>query len=279
MWTPRLRSSRLPAASILTAALGLAVFLLPADLAAQGPVVLEVDTVRAIQPWGRHAEYTFPRLVLPASPAVATAINRHFSTMMLEVDPDTAGDALFDLVWGDSVSGGMPRLNDITWVVRHPLPEVVEIELTAEGCGAYCEAFTVRNIYDLRNGRYLPYDTLFSPEGLKALDDTLYQAWVDRLNGYILARIDDLADKEIDPEFVDQVRGSMELYRQCMDERAVGDPYVEDLSIVAEGMSFSIARCAPHVVLELDELAPVSFTLSLAWCRPFMRPELRLLFP
>ncbi len=239
---------------------------------------LQVDTVRALQPWAPHAEYTFPRLVLPERPAVAARINRQLAIDILEADPDTAGDDLFDMVWGDTVSGWMPRLNDISWEVRRPFNEIVEVELSAEGCGAYCEGFTTRRLFDLRDGTWLSYDSLFTPEGFSTVQDTLYRAWVAHLDGYILAMLDDLADKEIQPEYVEQVRGSLELYRNCMDERPMGEPYVEDFGVVPDGLSFSIARCAPHVSRELDELDPVLLTLSLAYCRPLIRGERRDLF-
>lgn len=239
---------------------------------------LQVDTVRALQPWAPHAEYTFPRLVLPERPAVAARINRQLAMDLLEADPDTAGDDLFAMVWGEPVSGWMPRLNDISWEVRRPFTELVEIELSAEGCGAYCEGFTTRRLFDLRDGSALPYDSLFTAEGLRTVQDTLYRAWVAHLDGYILSTLDDLADKEIEPDYVDQVRGSLEIYRQCLDERPVGEPYVEHVGVVAEGLSFSIARCAPHVVRELDVLDPVTFTLSLAYCSPLIRAERRALF-
>ncbi|MBK6628775.1 MAG: hypothetical protein IPG35_14475 [Flavobacteriales bacterium] len=221
--------------------------------------------------------WTFPRIGLPQRPAVAARIDRDLCIEFLEVDPDTAGGNLFDLVWGDAEDRTMPRLRDLEWSVRQPFPEVLEVELSGEGCGAYCEGFTKRYQFDLRTGRRLDFDSLFTPEGITAINDTLLKAWNALLNDHIASMLDSLTDSEIDPEYMDQYRAEVEMYARCQAERT-DDPYVADLKLDAQGSRFFIARCAAHVDQNLDELDPVSFVLAYAWCGRWMRPELRPLF-
>ncbi len=246
--------------------------------AAGAQPVLQVDTIRAVQPWEPHAEYTFPHLVLPERPAIAARIQRDLCIDLLEVDPDTAQGRYFDRVWGDTVGWTTPRLSYLEWTVRRPMPEVVEVELSAEGCGAYCEGFTTHDQYDLRSGRRLDYDSLFTPAGVSALNDTLLVLWKELLNAHIAQVVDSLADSEIDPEYVEFLKAELEMYRECLDGRA-DDPYVEDLQVGPDGIRFFISRCAPHAWLNLDELDPVSFVLPFAWCGRWMRDDLRSLFP
>ncbi|MBL8002565.1 MAG: hypothetical protein JNL05_11435 [Flavobacteriales bacterium] len=243
-----------------------------------GQVTVLVDTARAVQPWPPYETYSFPRIRLPQHPAVAARIDHDLCIDVLEVDPDTANGHLFDRVWGDTVGWTTPRLSYLEWSVRRPFPGVLEVELSAEGCGAYCEGFTTHYQYDLRTGRRLDYDSLFTPQGIATLNDTLYKAWTALLNGHIAGVVDSLADSEIDPEYVEFLRAELELYRNCLGERT-DDPYVEDLMFEAEGVRFFISRCAGHVDLALDELDPVSFVLPYGWCGRWMRPDLRPLFP
>lgn len=241
--------------------------------------VFQVDTIRAVQPWAPHEVYTFPRLVIPARPAVAARINTHLSIDFLEVDPDTAHGHYFDKVWGDTVGWTTPRLSYLGWEVRQPLPNVLEVELSGEGCGAYCEGFITSYHYDLHNGRYLTKDSLFTPPGIAALNDTLYARWRSTLTAYIASVLDSVADPHVDTAAVEEMKATMELYQNCLDERADGDPYTSDFTVSASGLRFFIARCAPHVVQELDVLDPIAFELPYAICKPWMRAEVKELFP
>ncbi len=238
-----------------------------------------VDTIRATQPWAPHAEYTFPRLSLPERPSVAARINRHLCIDFLEADPDTAGNNLFGLVWGDTATARLPSLYDPTWEVHHPLPEVVDIELTAEWCGAYCEGFTRHYVYDLRNGHYLGFDSLFTPAGLSVVNDTLDKLWRSTLNAYVDSLETASSGPDLLPEDKEFAQSVATLYLDCLEERIDRAPYVDDIQPRLTAMRFFISRCAGHVNQNLDELDPLSFELSYSWLRQYMRPELRSLFP
>lgn len=247
-------------------------------LQAQDIPVLHIDTVRAVQPWHPHETYSFPRFALPERPVVAARINRDLCIDFLDVDPDTAKDMLFANVWGDTVGWTTPQLSFLEWSVRRPFAQVLQVELSGEGCGAYCEGFTMHYQFDLRTGRRLEHDSLFMPQGIAAINDTLLKAWTALLNGHMAGVVDSLADTEIDPEYVDFLRAELEMYRRCLVERT-DEPYVVDLVFEGEGVRFFLARCASHVEQALDELDPVSFTLRYSWLHRFMRPDLQDLFP
>lgn len=252
---------------------GLAMTFRAGNTCAQGRTVMLVDTIRAAQPWPPYAEYSLPRLVMPEHPEVATTINRHLAIDFLEADPDTAGDRLFDKVWGDTVTGWMPRLSYLEWEVHHPLPEVVDIELSAEGCAAYCEGFTRHYIYDLRDGRYLDYDSLFTPSGLVAVNDTLDKLWRSTLRTYVDSLEIGLSGPDLTPGDKEVAQLVAVLYLDCLEERVDLAPYVEDVQPLTTGMRFFIARCAAHVNQNLDELDPVSFQLQYGWLLTRIRPQ------
>lgn len=248
-------------------------------LGAFAQVPFMVDTIRAVQPWAPNETYTFPRLVMPERPAIAARINKHLCTVFLEVDPDTANGHYFDRVWGDNVGWTTPRLSYLEWNVSRPLPNVLEVELSGEGCGAYCEGFVTHYHYDLRDGGYIGLDSLITPEGRSAFTTTIHTRWEDTITTCIAIMLDSAALPSLDTEILEHLQATMEMYQQCLDDRSDGDAYVSDFTAEIDGIRFFTSRCAPHVVQELDVLDPVSFVLPYSTCTPWMRVEVRSLFP
>lgn len=245
---------------------------------AQSPPVVLVNEVRATRPWEPREAYAFPRIVMPERPAVAHRINRHLCGELLEVDPDSAGNALFGNVWGDSAGTWLPRLNYLSWSTAHPCPEVLDVLIEGEACGAYCEGFSSHYVYDLREGRVLTFDSLFTAAGAMAVNDSLYRRWVRMLGDHIAATLDGMSVEGVGTDDLERSRAMLEMYRYCMEQRPEGEPYVTDIVPFAGGIGFFIARCASHVDQALDELDPLRFDLSTAWLAQHLRPDIRGLF-
>ncbi len=248
---------------------------------------VKVDTIRAVQPWAPHAEYTFPKLDITDRPVQSARIQGDLALRLLDVDVDSvAQHHLFDKVWGDTVSGWLPRLNDLSWQVRMPLPEIVEIEFSAEACGAYCEGFTSYLQYDLRDGAYIGFDSLFSASGGESLEDTLRSLWVERVSAHLVQlnvelaalRAQDGSDTAAKAEEYQVMQDQIELYRRCLGELSGYGFYVSGISVEHDSLRFHIARCANHVEQALDELDPLSITLPMEMVVPLMRSERQALF-
>ncbi|MEO8588557.1 MAG: hypothetical protein ABI432_04250 [Flavobacteriales bacterium] len=237
-----------------------------------------IDTISAVQPWAPNEAYSFPHLRMPEQPDIAARIHHDLCTDFLQVDPDSAGNDIFEMVWGDAVSGGMPRLNSLTWSFTRPLPQLLGFEFSAEGCGAYCEGFTTHYVYDLRNGDRLVYDSLFTAAGLIAVNDTLDRAWRRVVSDRIQMLDDERLSSDLAPEDAERINSKIELYRVCFDERPVGEPYVADMEPLSNGMRVFIARCSAHANRELDELDAVELFLPYSWLVPYLRPDVRVVF-
>ncbi len=249
--------------------------------------VVQVDTIRAVQPGAPFEEYSFPRLVVAERAVQTSRINRHMALRLLDVDIDSvAQDHLFDEVWGDPEGKWMPRLNYLSWQVRRPLAEVVEVEFSAEACGAYCEGFTDYLLYDLRDGTYIGDDSLFTAAGRAMLADTLKAVWFQRVSGHLVRLMVEsaaLLDKGVeDTAAVGEERQMMdsqiELYQRCLDERADRGPYILGMTIEPGLLRFHVARCSNHVEQALDELDPMSIALPINAVFPLIRPDRQSLF-
>ena len=240
------------------------------------PVV--VDTISAMQPWPPYEEFTFPRFLTPGNPKLAARIERDLCIDFLEVDPDTAKGSIFQQVWGDPASTAPQRLSLLSWTSEQPLPEVLSVSFSAEGCGAYCEGFTTHYIYDLRDGHRLLYDSLFTETGRVAVDDTLRRNWQAAVEAHIQLIQGSLKLDSLSIEDIEWLHEAMDLYRQCLLERTDYRPYVVDIEPMGKALRVYIARCNAHADRALDELDEVKVDLLYEWLRPYLRPEFVALF-
>ncbi len=242
-------------------------------LPAQG---LRLDTLRDVQPGGRHEVFTFPHLAWPERPEIASRINRDLCVEFLEVDPDTAHNGLFTQVWGDPLSESMPRVNALTWSCVRPRLEVVSIELMGEFCSAYCAEFDIHYTYDLRSGLRLQYDSLFTDIGLRLVTDSLDQRWRRKLQDEVLKMEEQLTVAGPLSDTAGMIRGAIQLYTDCLAERRT--LYVEDLELGADMMIVRVARCGHHADRALDELGAVGSGLDYSWLLSYFKPGLAHLF-
>jgi hypothetical protein len=244
--------------------------------AAAQPVV--VDTITAMQPWPPHERFTFPHFAIPERPQLAERINRDLCIDFLEMDPDTATGSIFQTVWGDTAHGFPQQLFSLSWTSGQLLPEVLSVTLSGEGCGAYCEGFTVHYVYDLRDGSRLRYDSLFTTDGLKAVDDTLRKHWQAAVGAQLRLIQDSSRAPGLAADDRERWAEELELYRQCLAERSGLRPYVADMEPLARALRVWVAQCSAHYNRNVDDLGEVSMELPYAWLGPYLRTEALSLF-
>ena len=237
-----------------------------------------VDTISAMQPWSPHEEFTFPHFILPGRPQVAARIERDLCISLLEIDPDTAKGSIFQMVWGDPEGQVPQRLNSLTWSSNEPLPEVVSVMFSGEGCGAYCEEFTIHYAYDLRDGHRLSFDSLFTKNGIVAVDDTLRKIWQAQVEERIEMIQDSSEVTGLSAVNRERWQDESDLYRECLLERREQRPYVSDFEPLTSELRVHIARCSAHYNRALDDLNEVSLDLPYEWLARFFRPGYAALF-
>lgn len=237
-----------------------------------------VDTISAMQPWSPYEEFSFPHFISSDQPQLAARIDRDLCIELLEVDPDTAKGSIFQLAWGDPAHEMPQRLNSLTWSSNEPLPEVLSVMFAGEGCGAYCEGFTVHHNYDLRDGQRLRFDSLFTKNGALAVDDTLSRIWRTKVEAEMRSLRDSLDGKGLSAESKESWDAVLDMYRQCLPERMDQRPYVADFEPLDRILRVYIARCSAHVDRDADVLGEVSVDLPYKWLAPYLRPEVAPLF-
>jgi len=208
---------------------------------------------------------------MPGKYGIARRINQDlFMWSERFVDPDTAGAHYFDEVWGDS-TGSMIQMYPPEWNWSRPAKDLLVVEITAEWCGAYCEGGTGHYHYDLRDGSRVYFDSLFTKDELEQVKRLVGERWRVVI-GKHLAALQDSSQRLPTEASSDWWIGAIELYEQCLQERANEDPYVGDMVITRESVSALVSRCSVHADMALDDLMDVEVPLSREELAPWMRP-------
>ncbi|MBK9421438.1 MAG: hypothetical protein IPN44_10370 [Flavobacteriales bacterium] len=237
-----------------------------------------VDTISAMQPWSPYKQFTFPHVIVHGQPGLSARIDRDLCVDFLDVDPDTAKGSIFQMVWGDPEGQVPQRLNSLTWSYNEPLPEVLSVLFSGEGCGAYCEEFTIHYNYDLRDGHRLSFDSLFTKNGAIAVDDTLRRSWRRDVEARIELVQDSSEVTGLSADNRERWQEESDMYRECLLERKEQRPYVQDFEPLTKELRVHIARCSAHYNRALDDLNEVSTDVPYEWLAPFFRPGYAALF-
>lgn len=135
------------------------VALLPSWAFAVGP--LRIETVSS-----NSSALTLPWIVAPSA-EVSRRINDVIFNQFLDVPaPPNLQDAPAMLPQTD---GPFEGTTSGTFKTLHNNGRVLVIEITAEGCGAYCEGYTAQLLFDARTGRTLETAALFTETGAQAV--------------------------------------------------------------------------------------------------------------
>lgn len=243
------------------------VMLLSVVLSAQS---LIIDTLHATKPWGERTAYTFPSIQVHGEEEITERINRTLFVDFLGIDPRTSTEPLSAL-WGEDTGNGMPRVNTLSWTCTRTSVGVLTVAFAGESCAAYCEGFDQHFLFDLRTGLRIAPDRLFKEDEASAAFSLIDQRWRKIIEHHV-------GSLELTADPSAEAKGTMELYRTCMNERPIGKPYIQDLLLEPDGLQFIIARCSSHAEQALDDLGALPVYVYYYEILEQLRPEVKNAF-
>lgn len=252
---------------------------LSASLCAQGRLV-HVDTLRALRPFGPAEVYSFPFIRTPEDPEVGERINRNLQVELLGSVRDSVPETFFEPLWGrpdeygDAVDIAMQSMS---WSVAKPLPDVLVVTFSAEGCGAYCEGYTTYRSYAFPFGALLTWDVLLWKEERDTVEDSLAHWWRQRVHEHMRKEELELGRRGRSAEDVEHSHAVMSLYRNCLERRAQGHVPVHEVEPLENGLRVHVASCGSHFERAVDVLGQVAIDLPYNWLEPYFTPALRYL--
>lgn len=147
----------------------------------------------------------------------------------------------------------------------------IEVSISGDGCGAYCEGFSNTFVFDAYSGQLITLIDLLSPNGIMQLENKIRSVNLKRIEPYI----QDIP-KEDDPE---EVSEEYSMYKYCYDNMKDDKEYYNK---VDEGTSFSLSndmltivheRCSNHALRALDEIGDFVSKFSFKELQPYLSAE------
>lgn len=142
----------------------------------------------------------------------------------------------------------------------------IEVTISGDACGAYCEWGENTFLFDKYSGRPITLVDLLSPEGTKSLEIRLRSDNLNRVKKYIINKPDDNSDEYIMGEYY--------LYNDCYQNRFRDnyDKIDEDTNFHLSDnlLTITFGRCSNHASRALDEIGKFENTLSYEELKPYL---------
>jgi hypothetical protein len=177
-----------------------------------------------------------------------------------------------------SEDGAQPP-SDIVFEVGRNDERILALSVSAEGCGAYCENYTMTFNFDVATGRHVIATELFTPAGSAALLKQLDASRLARIKTEIatLRRDAKAAEKEAAKATTKgattatdtHIDDAIDMYEQCVagrtnPENAKYRNLASDgMKIGKDAITFIGSRCSNHASRALDEVGELSNTILL----------------
>ncbi len=171
---------------------------------------------------------------------------------------------------------GLPGTSDINFKVSRNDERILALAIDAEGCGAYCEHYTMYFNFDVTTGRHVNADDLFTPDGSVTLIKQLDAQRLARVKAEISRLIRKAKTGGKRPLEANGVSEAIEMYERCITERsdtaAIQSRTLasDGMNIGKDGVTFVRGRCSNHAAQGLDEIGDMENTLALKSLAPHL---------
>lgn len=139
--------------------------------------------------------------------------------------------------------------------------KVLSVELSMEGCGAYCEAYTIYKNYNILDGKRIDIMDLFTTSGKIKFEKTLQTRIKKNINSFMKS----LNVKD------ETMREQHELYEECLERDYIGKlSNYTSFTINRGKLTITPERCSAHVNRALDDLEGTKYKFSYQELKPYL---------
>ncbi|AKF86668.1 hypothetical protein MFUL124B02_31155 [Myxococcus fulvus 124B02] len=157
---------------------------------------------------------------------------------------------------------------------------LLTIRFDAEGCGAYCETYSVAYSFDVRTGRQLNPRELFTPAGVRALVLRMHKEKLRRYREQISRHERELKasrKKAAASDTLADLEERLAFNRECLEgeeakaeEERTRSTFHERWEFNGTEAQVTAERCSNHASRALDDVDSVSLALPYASLRPHL---------
>lgn len=241
---------------------GVAVWLLSAFAMATPP---EIKSLNTHYPDSTEYQYRLPWLASAENPQAVKRINDFIFFRFINRLPGNDPQATLN----QQAKAGIDATANLDYTVEYQDSKILTLNFFVEGCGAYCELYTVPLSFDLASGAIITLEDLFSPA-------TIHQLNL-RVRKDIRAQITTFVErhKSQSPEQIKEEKGEDFNYEQFYASCATYEDellYVDSFSLQNGNLVFLNGRCSNHANLALDELGDFTTKIAVATLNDQLTP-------
>jgi hypothetical protein len=213
---------------------------------------LQIREIKRTSPFTKE-KYVFPVVVIPSNKAMATKINDELRRTVLDVADGVAENQIFNEVWGGKDFSA--SITMLSYEIERNSKGILSMKIEGDGCGAYCKGFEYDFLFNTQTGNLCHLDSLFTPGGLKKLNDSM-----NLLRGYAIKKQIKLANDSLrkakdnsDSDDEQYFSEMVEMYTECLARDAIT---ISDFLLLRDKPVIKVYmnRCSAHYNRNVDEL-------------------------
>jgi hypothetical protein len=215
--------------------------------------------------------------VVSAASGIAARINDTLYLSLLGTPAPLKPGKTFSLADGASPEG----TSSLDFSVRRNDDQIIEILVSGESCGAYCEGYEREFSFDAHTGRVLSSEDLLTAQGISVVAQRMLEERRRRYANQIKSLKQELktlsakTPKGKKPDASD-TEDRLAFNESCLadeKQKSRDEVYVTGFALPAgKGMVFTSERCSNHASLALDDVLNVELAIPPAELRDLLTP-------
>ena len=215
-----------------------------------------------------YEDNKFPTVRTPANPKIAEKINIWLQLNYLEHVPGSFRKHPFEQVVYEP-DAKRSYTSFFEWKHLETPKNLLSLTIDGESTGAYPEAFTTYENFDLQTGDPILLKNLFSTTGIKALEIILNRRIKKTITAYVRDTKKELSKNTTADS---DVEAQLDMYNECLDGIADNTMEYYSFFLGKDSITFVRGRCSNHANLAIDDLGTFYEAFSYAQITKYLSP-------
>ena len=237
-----------------------------------------IKEIREMDPIHKTLKYSFPLIIVPKNKKASDKINNELASDFLFIDRNKINKSIFENVWSTKEIPIAIR-SDISYKILSNDKTLLNVSISADGCGAYCEYFTEYYTFNIKTGERIILDSLLKVEGKQRLIDSLnkkkreiLQMKLEQIKNTLKTQ-----NAQMNVEEKEYYKEMETLYNECLDKKIRGLEYFK-FYLSKSLLYLESNRCSAHYNRNLDEIGNFEFELKpFEWKKYFTTYAIKIL--
>lgn len=214
-----------------------------------------IKTINEINTKFSNNQYQFP--ILEGKNEISVKINSQIINDLLDLDINKPHQSIFENKWSTE-ENRMPSLSFLEYKINILNSKLYSVTFDTEGCGAYCEEYSISYNFDLLNGNKIVLDSILTENGKKLFLEKLN---IQKKN-ILKTTIGKLKKEQISSTLENDIEDRIELLENCLKNTFMSSFEYLDFKFKKEHIILFSDRCSNHAMRALDEIGEFEYTFK-----------------